>query len=267
MELKIIATFYIIDEFFKAYGYKHHPQAKITDAEIVFVAVLAAYYCGGNFKKTLWLCRSNNYIKPLSESRFSRRLSNIKDEVWSMLFSLFNQVKERCFIVDSFPIPVIKNARISRAKIIDPEKNKGYCASKKEYFCGLKVHLVTSQTGIPIELFISSGSMHDIKALKHLTLNLPGQSILLADAAYTDYQLEERFKKERDITMVVKRKKNAKKAPLANNPNLYKKRKYIESVISAILSLTSRTIHAITQRGLELKLRLFVLAYAFFMTN
>lgn len=223
METKIISIFYIIDEFFKELGYKHHSQAKVTDSEIVLVAVLAAYYYGGNLKKSLQLCVLQKFINPLSESRFSRRLSNIKDEVWHLLFSLFNQTKEKCFIVDSFPVPVIKNARVWRSRMINPEGNKGYCASKKEYFCGFKVHLVISQTGVPIEVFISPGSMHDMKAFKHLSLNLSKKSILLADAAYTDYKFEDTLKKERNITMVVRRKKMPKRSLSSTIQNFIKK--------------------------------------------
>lgn len=267
MEMKIISTFYIIDEFFKGMGYKPHPQALLTDSEIVFVAILAAYYCGGNLKKALSLCILQKYVKSISYSRFIRKLRKIKDEIWYAFFSLFDKTKEKCFIVDSFPVPVIKNARIYRAKIINPENNKGYCASKKEYFCGFKVHLVITQTGVPVEFFISPGSMHDIKAFKRLSLNIPNKSILLADAAYTDYKFEEKLKKERGITMVVKRKKNAKKKPLITSSKLYKKRRRIESTFSTILGLTNRTIHAVTQKGFELKLLCFVLAYSFFIAN
>jgi transposase len=263
MDVKIITTFYIIDEFFKKISYKDHPKARVTNSEVATLMITAAYYFGGNFEKTrlMFLCR--NYCKSISKSRLNRRIHAIPSVIWNKLLSIFRNLEEKIFIVDSFPVPVIKQARVSRAHMYKGKEYKGYCAAKKEYFYGLKVHMIVDQTGIPIEFYISPGSMHDIKAIKHLTINLQKDSILIADAGYTDYAFEEELRTDRQITLGAKRRKNSKKPSLLQDESFYKKRKRIETTFSSILRFTSRTIQAVTQKCFELKLSLFIFAYCF----
>jgi transposase len=245
MDVKIITTFYIIDEFFKKISYKDHPKARVTNSEVATLMITAAYYFGGNFEKTrlMFLCR--NYCKSISKSRLNRRIHAIPSVIWNKLLSIFKQ------------------ARVSRAHMYKGKEYKGYCAAKKEYFYGLKVHMIVDQTGIPIEFYISPGSMHDIKAIKHLTINLQKDSILIADAGYTDYAFEEELRTDRQITLGAKRRKNSKKPSLLQDESFYKKRKRIETTFSSILRFTSRTIQAVTQKCFELKLSLFIFAYCF----
>ena len=42
------------------------------------------------------------------------------------------------------------------------EKYRGYQASKKRYFYGIKVHMVVTTDGKPIEFILSPGSCSDI---------------------------------------------------------------------------------------------------------
>ncbi|WP_372366105.1 hypothetical protein [Candidatus Uabimicrobium sp. HlEnr_7] len=57
----------------------------------------------------------------LSKSRFNRRIRAIGESVWLSLFHLFAEISKRNnlrdYIIDSFPIPVCDNIRISRCKI------------------------------------------------------------------------------------------------------------------------------------------------------
>ena len=56
------------------------------------------------------------------------------------------------YIVDSFPVPVCDNIRISRCKIAKSEDFRGYIASKRRYFYGVRVHVPITSDGIPVEL-------------------------------------------------------------------------------------------------------------------
>jgi len=66
----------------------------------------------------------------------------------------------------------------------------GYNASKRGYFYGVTGQVITTAEGIPVEYFISAGACADITACQALNLDLPAQSELYGDSAYTDYELE-----------------------------------------------------------------------------
>ena len=53
--------------------------------------------------------------------------------------------------LDSFPVPICDNIRISQSKLVHSEEYRGYIASKKRYFYGIRVQLLSTADGIPVE--------------------------------------------------------------------------------------------------------------------
>jgi hypothetical protein len=58
------------------------------------------------------------------------------------------------YLLDSFPVPVCENIRIFQARLVKSEEYRGYIASKKRYFYGVRVHLLSTKDGIPVEASI-----------------------------------------------------------------------------------------------------------------
>jgi len=56
------------------------------------------------------------------------------------------------------------------------------------YFYSVKVQLLVTGEGIPVELASFPASEHDAQALKKLPLELPPESEVFADSAYTNYE-------------------------------------------------------------------------------
>jgi hypothetical protein len=140
--------------------------------------------------------REHGYIRRmLSASRFNRRLHAIPEAIWQALFALLAEVNKQTsdgqeYLLDSLPVPVCDNIRICRCRLYAGEEHRGYIASKRRYFFGLKVHLVVTATGQPVEFELTPGAEADIRAFKRLILGLPENAALYADAAYTDYTEE-----------------------------------------------------------------------------
>lgn len=142
------------------------------------------------------------------------------------------------------------------------EQWRSFNASKREYFYGVKVQLITTKDGIPVELCFSPGSEHDVDALQKMFMDLPPESTLFGDSAYTAYQLEELYKETELIELKICRKANSKRADKPYQrfiKNVMRKR--IETTISEIVELTPQSIHAVTKDGFLLKILLFVFAF------
>jgi hypothetical protein len=59
---------------------KHHsdPRARVTDAEVLWIAIVSALYFQNNHERTLWVLRQAHWLtRPLSTSRFNRRLHRL----------------------------------------------------------------------------------------------------------------------------------------------------------------------------------------------
>ena len=213
MDDKIIATFCFCDELLKAMPHHEDRQCQMNDAEIMTTAFIAALFFRGNYESARTLLKQYGYIPHMiSKSRFSRRLHRIKD-IFIVLFNLLAQTwktlnMDAIYVIDSLPIAVCDNIRIRRSKIYSTEDFRGYQASKKRYFYGVKIHLMVTQDGQPVECFLTPGGVGDVDALKYYAYVLPDGAVIYADKAYNDYEIEDLLKEVDHITLLPMRKKN-----------------------------------------------------------
>lgn len=272
MEDTIITTYYLCEEFLKATGHRDDQQVRLSTAEVMSVTVVAAAFFGGNIEASRSFLDEYGYIeKAISKSRFNRRLHAIDPSLWQQLFDLLAEVFKHNdaagnYVVDSLPVAVCDNIRIRRCKLYPLEEHgeafRGYIASKRRYFYGLRVHLVVSGKGEPVEFSLAAASEADVAVFKELGLELPEGSTIHADKAYTDYHYEDLLK-EVGLHLKAQRKKNSRRQMAAWEEFLGKPiRQYIETVFSKLSAMFSRKIHAVTPRGFELKIVCFLLAFS-----
>ena len=210
MDDTITTTYYLCDEFLKAVGHRDDPQVRISTAEVTTIPLVACAFFSGNLEASRSFLDEYGYIKKaISKSRFNRRLHAIDPCLWRTLFDVLAEVfkhehSEQTYVVDSLPIAVCDNIRIRRCKLYPPEEHgqafRGYIVSKRRYFYGLRVHLVVSGRGEPVEFSLAAGSEADVKLLKELGLDLPEGSTIHADKGYTDYHYEDLLSKRSACT-------------------------------------------------------------------
>jgi hypothetical protein len=266
MDDKIITTFCLCDDLLKAIHHQEDCQCQMNDAEIMTTALIASLFFRGNHESARAMLRQNGYIPHmLSKSRFSRRLHRIK-ELFIILFDLLGNIWktlniDTVYVIDSLPVAVCDNIRIRRSKIYTKGDFRGYQASKKRYFYGLKIHLMVTQDGQPVECFLTPGGFGDVDALKYYAYELPNGAIIYADKAYNDYEIEDLLQAVDHIHLLPMRKKNSKRAlsPSVTFVQSYH-RKRVETAGSLIEQLLPKSIHAVTAQGFELKVALFVIA-------
>ena len=270
MQDTITTMFCLCDDFLKANGCSDDKQCRVSTAEVMVVPLVACAFFGGNLALSRRFLFEHGYFQnDLSASRFCRRLHAIPKELWRSLFRVLGEVFVRCnptssYVVDSLPVPACDNIRIKNCKLFPQEQYRGCIASKRRFFFGLKVHLLVTGRGEPIEFVLAPGSVSDVKAFKSFDLNLPSGSRIHADRAYTDYQEEDLLLEAAGITLQPQRKKNSKR-PLALCKEFVFKpiRQQVEIAFSQITNLFPRHIHAVTGDGFALKVICFLLAYSF----
>jgi hypothetical protein len=220
----------------------------------------------------IWL-HEEHALKESPQPKAARyQARSIKPDLWQALFGVLAEIfKERnddgAYVVDSLPVAVCDNIRIRRCRVYpleaEGESFRGYIPSKRHYFYGLRVHLVVSGKGEPVEFSLTAGSEADVKVFKDLSLDLPEGSTIHADKGYTDYDHEEFLFEELDLHLKAQRKKNSKRPMPMWEEFLGKPiRQYIETVFAKLSELFARKIHAVTPMGFELKIVWFLLAFA-----
>lgn len=265
MDTQIVVVFCLCDDMLKALHHYEDRQCQMSDAEIMTTVLVAALHFGGNQAKASLFLYEQGYIpRMLSKSRFNRRWHRLADLFWALFHLLAETWKhlnvDALYVLDSFPVAVCDNYRIARCQLYDGEDWRGYQASKKRYFYGLKIHLMTTAHGQPVEFCLTPGAYSDTKALKLYQFDLPPGSQITGDKAYNDYDFEDALQAA-DLHLIPLRKKNSKRPlPPWVTYLMSSYRKMIETTGSMIERLLPKHIHAVTARGFELKVALFVLA-------
>ena len=263
-EDKIIAIYCFVDDLLKGLGWQEDKRRKVTDSEMITTAIVSALYFGGHadngrqFMKMTGLCSCM-----LDKSRFNRRLHLLSDLLFQLFFQIGSYLKTVAgasdYVIDSFPVAVCDNIRISRSRMIKGKQWRGKQASMRRYFYGVKVQVLTTASGIPVEFCFVPGSESDVQALRKLPLAVAAESRIYGDAAYT---IEDNMKEAEAIELMIQRRSNAKRKDAPCLRFLKEQmRKRIETSFSMLKALFLRNIHAVTFKGFLLKLILFILAF------
>jgi hypothetical protein len=262
------ALYCIVDDLLKAIGHEDDRRCELTDAEVITTALVAAFNFGGNVERSRWFLQETGLVpRMLSRSRLNRRLHRVAGLVNALFHQLGAALKELSpstrYLLDSFPVAVCDNMRISRCRLAKGEEFRGYIASKRRYFYGVRVQVVTTEEGVPVELAFLPGAASDVRGLGVLPLCLPRGSQLFMDSGYTDYAAEDAARETDGVEFAPSRKSNSKRGDDVWR-GYYKQlmRKRIETVFSQITNLFPRHIHAVTLDGFLLKVSMFVIAFA-----
>ena len=265
MDTQIIVVFCLCADLLKALQHYEDPQCQMSDAEVMTTAIVAMLYFKGNFRlASQYLCEHRYIPNMLSRSRFNRRLHRIADLFLSLFLGLgerWKHLNERSvYVMDSYPIAVCDNYRIPCSKIYHGEEWRGYMPSKKRYFYGLRIHIMVTEQGEPVEFFLAPGAFSDMSALGLYNFDVPEQSWITGEKAYNNYTIED-LMREAGVELLPVRKKNSLRSVPPYMTYLQASiRKIVETTGSLLERLLPKSIHAVTAKGFELKVALFVLA-------
>jgi hypothetical protein len=270
METFSIVTYIICDEVLNLMKYEDDEQSKMSNAEVMTFAIITAKYFSSNYARANLLCKNGHFFTLiLSKSRLNRRIRAIPWSCWEAVFRFLafciqdKNDEGRAFAVDSFPISYCEKSRIDRRKIFLRKEYIGYAPSKKRYFCGIKVHMLVSTSGKPIEMHFTPACTSDISVLWKMNLEIPSSSKIYADGAYNDFDLEDLLLTE-GIQLLAKRGKAGKNRLRSTDEetNISSKRQIIETVFSCITRLFPRDLRASSEKGFLIKIYSAVLAYS-----
>lgn len=170
----------------------------ITDQELVTI-----YFFGHlhqrfekkamhEFIQTYWLA----YFPKLPKYQtFVARLNQLEATFQSLGAELqarlrVAQVPEIDRVIDSLPIMLARGGHAYTA-VVGREgfPDVGYCASKKLYFYGVRLHTLaqrrSGQLPLPQHIWMREASCHDVRSVKEQELILP-DTTLIGDSAYAD---------------------------------------------------------------------------------
>jgi hypothetical protein len=92
-------------------------------------------------------------------------------------------------IIDSLPVMLAKGGHAYMARVARDVADRGYCASKKVYFHGVRLHTIARRRSgtlpLPDQIWLREGSVHDLQSVRDQEVSLPNSS-LIGDRAFPD---------------------------------------------------------------------------------
>lgn len=251
-EIKLIKTYYLVSEYswiFDTHNerFSNNNKPKFTDIEAVTIYFFCTTDCFHlDTKKSIYEyadrhLRSwfpdlpkyeafNHRINQLSDS-FRYLAIHINKDYISKHFDFQHNIIE-C-VGDSMPIMMAKGSRASSAKVATELANLGYCATKKTWYHGMKLHslnVVASEAKLPHPMLsiLSRASEHDYEVFKSDLLPCLKNAKCYLDSAYFDEANQAYYEKEYNVTIhaIEKRKRGQKE--------LFADQKYLNTMISSI---------------------------------
>ena len=180
-----------VNSFDNFFNYRNRP--KLSDCQIIALTVTSESI-GIDSESYFWGKLKNDHKHDfpdlIDRSNYNRRRKRLYPLIEELNKSLADIIDpgDNCYIVDSIPVPVCKNAREKSSKIckenFETAPDKGYSAVNKTWFYGYKLHLLTSVNGVFQSMELTKASVHDVhylSSVKHSGLN---NCVLLADKGY-----------------------------------------------------------------------------------
>jgi hypothetical protein len=112
-------------------------------------------------------------------------------------------------LIDSVPVMLARGGHAYTARVARDVSNVGYCASKKMYFHGVRLHTIAQRRfasmPLPAQVWLREGSCHDLQSVREQAISLPG-STLIGDRAFPDPTFQAMLEEQR-TTLYAPRKK------------------------------------------------------------
>lgn len=208
MDIQLIQLYLLVCELydtrrstcFQRLGNNANPGG-ITDQELVTIYWFA--HLQGHFEKKAMHQFIRDYWRGFfptlpSYQTFVARLNRLEATFQSLGAALQARLKlahvpEVDQVIDSLPVMLARGGHAYSASVAQAIADIGYCASKKLYFHGVRLHAIAARRGgqlpSPQQIWLREGSCADVRSLKEQAPELP-TTTLIGDKAYRDAALE-----------------------------------------------------------------------------
>lgn len=215
---------------------KQGPKPQYPDSYVISLVIIRLLL-GMNSERSFLRHLKNNhehiFPKLPEQSWFNRKARKLQPVYQSIQQQLaMSHLQDNVRIIDSTPVPVLKpyrgnhSPRFARGN----KTNYGYCASKQEYYFGVKLSLICTPEGVITDIGIHSANTHDLTALKDMIEDIDlADTTLIGDKGYYDGELRTHLD-NRAGRLVVPDKKRHTPFNIKEDKQLLRQRSIVETV-------------------------------------
>ena len=195
LEEALILLYLLVDDGYRAVTFggrlrQRGPGPKLSDVEVLTMEIFGEQqgrhddasihrYFDGH-----WRHFFPNLGSYQAFARQCAALSVIKQRILEHLFPANGDIH----LLDGFPIPICRNCRGHRCRTFRDVAAWGYCATKKEYFYGLRGHLVITLAGTAVAFTVTAANIDERDVVPNLYGTIRG--LLIGDKGFISGDLK-----------------------------------------------------------------------------
>jgi hypothetical protein len=249
--MSLLELFVEVDDFHKRFevevakqqlpGKKHGPAASLSAREIMTIMIHFHQVGYRNFKHYYLnhVCSQlrAEFPRLVSYNRFVELRAGVLLPLIAYLQSRYGACTGISF-VDSTAIAVCHNRRIARHKVFKNLAARG--KTSIDWFFGFKLHLIVSDQGELLSVYLTPGNVDDRSPLPEMTKTLFGK--LLGERGYVSQALFEQLF-ERGLELITSLRKGMKNCLMKFEDKLLLRKRYIIETINDQLKNISQIEH------------------------
>ena len=210
-----IAIYCFLDDLLKAMDHQEDIQIRLMTRKSWRLPLLRCFISAATIRNLWTRLWKPRFFRALWVVRVSR--GDVNRDGFACIWSLINWARlwknlmwNRAMQLIRIRLRCVRTFALSEIgwpKVADKENYRGYISSKREYFFGVRVQVITTIDNLPVEFSILPGEVPMFR-LGGIAAWFSGSSEIAADAAYTEYEWEDHLQAD-DIKLLVMRKKNS----------------------------------------------------------
>lgn len=198
---------------------------KLTDAELITLAVMQALL--GFTSEARWLRHAHAHLAvmfpslPATTAAYNKRLrkaATTMQHLTAAFASACPSYSDDVWLVDSTPVECGRSRETAKRSDLVGWAGYGYCASHSRFFWGLRLHLITTPSGLPVAFALTNPKVDERDVAADMLaidsrLDPHGPQTLIADKGYRRASFETDLA-DAGITLIRPAMKGEKPRPL-----------------------------------------------------
>jgi hypothetical protein len=178
----IIASFCLIDDQLTGRRLRGRgPQPTLKDSEVLTMEVVGEYL-GLDEDKAIYAHFRQHFadwfpgLLEIDRTTFVRQAANlwkVKQELWQILIQRISH-DPYFSIVDSFPVPVCRFARVNRSRLYAPVAAYDHAEVARQTYFGFRAHVRLAWPGVIVGCTVAPANIHDIEGAAELLGGVSG---------------------------------------------------------------------------------------------
>lgn len=247
IEIETILTivYVIVDDWYEEEGKellkgKAGCRPKCKDSEILTLMLSADYIPYPGEYQFLEFIRANYgdmFPKLPGQSQYNRRCRNLRHMLESLRRYWLNELgalEEEYYLLDTKPLPVVGYKRSKSRSDFAGEADYGYCSSRKLYYWGYKLVMLTTLDGLPIIYELVSANTDERQAAETVLPYVKNATIIGDKGFIGDEWQAQLFEQTGNHILTPKRRNQLMKLPSGVQKRLNSVRERIEGVFHEI---------------------------------